>query len=100
MKVMIAYDGSHGSDAAVEGLRTAGLPEAGHLLVVSVADVYATPIPLPAEIRSLRKMVSERLLSETIEYARKETCKVRAGAVDAASRAAARSRVLLPGWTV
>ena len=100
MKVMIAYDGSQPSDAAIDDLPHAGLPTSGRLLVVSVADIYATAIPLPAEIRSLRKLVDDRLLGETVDYARKETCKVRNGAVELASRAADRLQELFPDWTV
>src|SRR5687767_2167471 len=100
MKVMIAYDGSHRSEAAVEDLSFAGLPVEGQLLVVSVADIYATPIPLPAEIRTLRKLVSDRLLGETIDYARKETSKVRGRAVEDASVAADRLGAMLPGWAI
>ena len=100
MKVMIAYDGSHGSDAAVEDLQFAGLPAEGQLLVVSVADVYATSIPLQEEIRSLRKLVSDRVVGETVDYAHKETCKVRGQAVETASMASDRIRTFLPRWSV
>ena len=38
MKVLIAYDGSDCSNAAIENLKRAGLPHEGEALVVSVAD--------------------------------------------------------------
>jgi nucleotide-binding universal stress UspA family protein len=38
MKILVAYDGSIYSDAAICDLRRAGLPEAGEALVVSVED--------------------------------------------------------------
>ena len=38
MKVLVAYDGSSSADAAIEDLRTAGLPQTGKALVVSVGN--------------------------------------------------------------
>jgi nucleotide-binding universal stress UspA family protein len=38
MKVVIAYDGSAGAEAAIEDLRHAGLPDASEILVVCVAE--------------------------------------------------------------
>lgn len=42
MKLLIAYDGSPGADAALDDLRHAGLPRRAQVevLVVSVADVF------------------------------------------------------------
>lgn len=44
-KVLIAYDGSHCADAALEDLRHAGLPRQTEALVVSVADLILPPPP-------------------------------------------------------
>jgi nucleotide-binding universal stress UspA family protein len=38
MKVLVAYDGSSSAEAAIEDLRTAGLPQTGKALVVSVGN--------------------------------------------------------------
>src|SRR6476659_6477723 len=43
MKILIAYDGSKCSDAALEDLERAGLPEKGDALIVSVAEVWLPP---------------------------------------------------------
>jgi len=44
MKLLIAYDGSRFSEAALDDLARAGLPDKGQALVVSVAEVW---LPLP-----------------------------------------------------
>ena len=45
MKLLIAYDGSPGADAALDGLQHAGLPREAQIevLVMSVADVWMPP---------------------------------------------------------
>ncbi|MGA2585125.1 MAG: universal stress protein [Tepidisphaeraceae bacterium] len=49
MKILIAYDGSECSDAAVIDLRRAGLPKDAEVTIFSVADVpqqaYTVPVP-------------------------------------------------------
>jgi len=43
MKILIAYDGSESSDAAIDDLRHAGLPRTIDALVMSLADVFLPP---------------------------------------------------------
>lgn len=43
MKILIAYDGSSGADAALDDLSRAGLPPEVEVVVLSVAE----PLPLP-----------------------------------------------------
>ena len=43
MKILIAYDGSDSSDAALEDLKSAGLPKTAETTVVSLADVFLPP---------------------------------------------------------
>jgi nucleotide-binding universal stress UspA family protein len=43
MKLLIAYDGSRCSEAALDDLVRAGLPESGEALVISVAEVWLPP---------------------------------------------------------
>ena len=38
MKVVIAYDGSTGAEAAIEDLRYAGLPDSSEILIVCVGE--------------------------------------------------------------
>jgi hypothetical protein len=43
MKILIGYDGSDCSDAALKDLKRAGLPQRAEALVLSVADVFLPP---------------------------------------------------------
>jgi nucleotide-binding universal stress UspA family protein len=45
MKILIGYDGSECSDAAVEDLKHAGLDSKADVLVMCVADVFVPPSP-------------------------------------------------------
>ena len=43
MKILIAYDGSDCAKAALEDLKSAGLPTKAEALVLSIADVFVPP---------------------------------------------------------
>ena len=43
MKILIGYDGSAGSDAALHDLKRAGLHSEAHVLVMTLADVFLPP---------------------------------------------------------
>ena len=65
MKILIAYDGSEGADAALDDLRRAGLPGRAEARVV-VTDVWLTSSP--AEFT--RALARRRMLSvETSSFA-------------------------------
>ena len=49
MKIVVAYDGSAGAEAALQDLKYAGLPAEAEVLVMSVADVFVPP-PLDEEV--------------------------------------------------
>jgi len=49
MKILIAYDGSECANAAIEDLKTAGLPKKAEALVMTMADVFLPP-PIDEEI--------------------------------------------------
>jgi nucleotide-binding universal stress UspA family protein len=49
MKILIAYDGSQCADAALEDLKSAGLPKSADALVMTMADVFLPP-PIDEEI--------------------------------------------------
>lgn len=58
MKILIAYDGSSGAQAALEDLPRAGLPRVAEALIMSVAEVFlpppsspAVPAPVPAAVQ-------------------------------------------------
>lgn len=49
MRILIGYDGSDCSDAALNDLKDAGMPEEAEVLVMSVADVFLPP-PINEEV--------------------------------------------------
>ena len=49
MKILVGYDGSECADAALEGLKRAGLPKTADALVMTMADVFL-PSPIDEEI--------------------------------------------------
>lgn len=93
-KILIAYDGSACSDAALQDLRRAGLPAAADALVMTVADVIVPPPDeeLPGE-PAVRIRELERHTREKREKAVKE-------AQALAGRAAGRVKEDFPGWQV
>lgn len=58
MKILIGYDGSDCSDAALDDLKSAGLPETLEAVVISVADVWLPPaeenVTLSEHVRDLQ----------------------------------------------
>ena len=93
-KLLIAYDGSECSDAALRDLRRAGLPPAAEALVMTVADVILPPRDeeLP-DVPAIRIPEVERHAQEKVGKAVKE-------ARAFAERAAGRVRADFPGWQV
>ena len=78
MRIMIGYDGSEHSDAAIDSLRWAGIPRDSEFLIVSVGDLLmsapelseaidkALYVPrvsaaLKKEVNRLEKLAEERL---------------------------------------
>jgi hypothetical protein len=55
MRILIAYDGSRGADAALLDLQRAGLPQEAEALVISVADVWTFPETSDASSESCAK---------------------------------------------
>lgn len=96
MKVLVAYDGSHASEAALIDLERMGLPPHGEVHIVSVAEVWLPPPEASVDASNngsgyLDEMVAkyrekgERLLNEAHTMAK---------------YAVGRVRKALPGWTV
>ncbi len=95
MKILIAYDGSKCSDAALEDLGRAGLPKTAEALVMTLADVFLPPpnnedpdgtfpMPVPAAVR---------LAHQRAEVAAKE-------ANSLAKRASEQIKQSFPEWKV
>lgn len=71
MKILIGYDGSDCSDAALKDLKRAGLPQRAEAIVMSVADVFLpppineepdnTPLYVPAGIKQAHERAERKL---------------------------------------
>src|SRR5688572_29926582 len=48
-RILIAFDGSTGAEAAVKDLLYAGLPERAEAKILTLADVWMPPAPSPGE---------------------------------------------------
>lgn len=94
MRILIAYDGSPSSEAAIRDLARAGLPQSGQALAVSVADVFVPPKsengvpPLPKELQA------------TIARAHAELDRAVEAARQLAQQASQMVQAMFPGWTV
>jgi nucleotide-binding universal stress UspA family protein len=91
MKLLVAYDGTPGAEAALADLHRAGLPSALDAIVLSVVDVMLPPgfdkDPAPG-------------LTPGMRAARAEAMRVYEGARATAERGAERLRAEFPEWTV
>ncbi|MBK9527141.1 MAG: universal stress protein [Acidobacteria bacterium] len=92
MKILIAYDGSHCAESALDDLVRAGLPSEGEVLVVTVAEVW---LPPPESTEQIDEFVEELLAKH-----REKGKRLMNEAEIKARHAAARIKRTLPGWTV
>lgn len=110
MKILIAYDGSEHSDAALDDLRRAGLPAKARAVALSVADVWIPPgaIPLdePVALAAERStgFITRRANYHRLRAERRLALK-RAGEAlrevyDVAERAAEQVKSFFPEWEV
>lgn len=90
-RVLIAYDGSRFADAAIDDLRSAGLPEKAEAIVISVAEVWLPPIGENEE---------PRFVTEELEERYEENIKILAESKRLAESAAARVAAAFPNWKV
>src|SRR5688572_29947537 len=97
MKILIGYDGSEHSDAAIDDLKLAGLPRDSEILIASVADLLMSS-PELSEVISQTVMPSR--VAAGIEKAQTHAERVTQEAQDAASRAKERVKKLFPEWEV
>jgi nucleotide-binding universal stress UspA family protein len=98
VKVLIAYDGSKCSEAALDDLTHAGLPDKGEALVMSVAEVWLPPPP-PSTVEIL-EMAATTKGALGLERKYMANAQVVKDADEMAARAAARFRAMFPNWTV
>ncbi len=96
MRILIAYDGSEYSDAAIVDLRRAGLPPAAEALVLSVAEISprVEPMPIGVQLAGPGAFLAEDTEREaSVEY---QVQQARALAIQAADRL----RADFPGWHI
>ena len=91
MKILLAYDGSEWADAALAGLKNAGLGEQVEALVMSLADVL---LPPPGDD------ASEVDVPEGVRLALERAQQKLEEAKALAQRAAGQIRSSFPSWTV
>ena len=98
MKVMIAYDGSAYADAALEDLRTAGLPREADALIVTVSDgLLKTSLPIAEDIGM---SIGAHRVTSAIAVAKDQAVRLLAEARAFASRARFRVASYFPDWEV
>lgn len=96
MKILIAFDGSDCSEAALDDLTRAGLPEKGEALVLSVAEVWLPP----SGSNDGNGNEIDPYVEQIIERHRQKGEKAVAEAETMANHAKQRVQRILPGWTV
>jgi nucleotide-binding universal stress UspA family protein len=98
MKILVAYDGSGCSEAALDDLQRAGLPPDAEALVVSVTEVWLAPPP-PSAYEVLEESAAAHTPAELQWEYLKDSPAV-AEARSLAMRASERLRKNFPGWEV
>jgi nucleotide-binding universal stress UspA family protein len=96
MKVLIAYDGSECSDAAIMDLRRAGLPAVADVLVLSVAEISQRVMAIPSSVSvaGAGMFVPQSMESDASSDHRFQEIKA------CATQAADRLRADFPGWHI
>src|SRR4051812_40142923 len=97
MRILIGYDGSEHSDAAIDDLKKAGLPRDSEVLVISVGDLLMSAPDL-SEIIGHALPVSG--MTSTLRNAQTHAGHVTEEAAETARRGAARISRLFPTWNV
>ena len=94
MKLLIGYDGSEGSDIAIDELAREGLPAEAEALVASVAEVWLpSPNEVPEDVFPPSVPVAVKLAHQRAEQMREE-------ATELAKRGSERVQRIFPGWRV
>jgi nucleotide-binding universal stress UspA family protein len=94
MKLLIAYDGSKCSEAALDDLAKAGLPSEGEAQVITVAEVWLPPS------QGIDGSVNDDRIEALLEHAREKGRALVHEAEQNAARAVERLKRILPSWTI
>ena len=98
MKILIGYDGTESADAALHGLKRAGLPDEAEALIVSVGDVMMASATSNYEIAE--QALTSRRVTAGLMLAQKQTARVLSEAKAFTTKASQRVRSYFPGWDV
>jgi nucleotide-binding universal stress UspA family protein len=98
MRILIGYDGSSCSEAALDDLDQAGLPESAEVQIISVADVWMPPEDL-TEQEIISKAGSVHTASDLKTVYTTESQAVKE-AMQNAEKAKSRVRSMFPEWRV
>jgi nucleotide-binding universal stress UspA family protein len=98
MRILIGYDGSESSDAALDDLRRAGLPREVEALIVSVSDGLVDPTSSIADIAG--SVLTSRRVTSTIALVREQAAQALGQAKEFAAKAGDRVRSSFPDWEV
>src|SRR5262245_18378697 len=85
MKVLIAYDGSEGAEAAIDDLKRAWLPRRAEAVVLTIVEEL---IPMPTSIGGVDTTFAKSLLEEEKD------------SLALARRARSRIQSIFPGWEI
>lgn len=94
MKILIAYDGSPCSDAAIDDLVKAGLPERGEARICSIAEVWMPPSS------GMDESITDARIEKLLEHHRAKGEALMNEASANAERAAVRVSSILPKWDI
>src|SRR5688500_11700201 len=97
MRILIGYDGSEYSDAAIDDLKRAGLPRDSDVLIASVGDLLMSG-PEVSEV--LGQVLTPHRVETQLQKAQTHAQRVTKEAEEAASRAKDRVQALFPEWSV
>ena len=93
MKVLIAYDGSRGSEGAIDDLMMAGLPPDGAAHILSVAEVW---VPQTADSDLADSVAAAGIATRFKKYGERSITE----AAMFANHAEMRVKKILPGWEI
>ena len=98
MKILIAYDGSACSEAALDDLQRAGLPAEADALVMSVTELWL-PAPPPSSFEVVEMARAVHVPSDMTRVYSENSPAIKA-AQALADRAASRLRTNFPAWRI
>jgi nucleotide-binding universal stress UspA family protein len=94
MKVLISYDGSRCSEAALDDLMRAGLPKTGVACVISVAEIWLPPVNPNGGAVDETDPYIEKVLKRHREKGERALAEAQAFSKHAENRL----KAILPGW--